>query len=120
MAILEALRIVQGVAANRVVAAALQDVYQEVAQGGSLHESLRRRPVFPVLMADMAGVGEETGRLSEVLLEVSAIFDDESREETRRLLGLFEPVVILFLAAAVGLLVMGILQPILRLNLEAF
>ncbi len=120
VSILEALRIAQGVASNRVVAAQWREVSQEVTHGTALHESLRRRPVFPVLMADMVSVGEETGRLSEVFLEVAAIFDEESREETRRLLGLFEPAVIFFLAVAVGFLVMGILQPILRLNLEAF
>ncbi len=120
VSILEALRIAQGVASNRVVEAQCREVSQEVAHGTALHESLRRRPVFPVLMADMVSVGEETGRLSEVLLEVAAIFEEESREEVRRLLGLFEPAVIFFLAVAVGLLVMGILQPILRLNLEAF
>jgi general secretion pathway protein F len=69
-------------------------------------------------MIDMVSVGEETGRLEEVLLKIAKVYDKESREEIKRLLSFLEPTLIFILALWIGFLVMAILLPILQINLH--
>jgi len=112
----QALGIVKEVAGNQVVARALGDVEVGVREGAGVAEPLGRSGVFPPLAIQMISVGEETGKLDEMLLRVSDYFDREVRVKVQQFTRLLEPVLILVMGVAVGFVVVSILSAIFSVN----
>jgi general secretion pathway protein F len=83
-------------------------------------EPLRRAGVFPPLFLHMVAVGEETGRLEEMMLAVAAGYDREVETAVKRLLSLIEPVIILVMGVAIGAIILSILYAIFSVNQMAF
>jgi general secretion pathway protein F len=94
----------------------MQDVIEEVAQGGSLSGSLRKSPLFPPLLVHLAGVGEKGGNLEEMLLKAGIAYEREFSTSLARLMGLLEPLLVLAMGLAVGIVVMAVLLPIFEMN----
>jgi general secretion pathway protein F len=72
--------------------------------------------VFPVLAIHMVKVGEETGRLDEMLLKVGATFESDTRKTLKRLIALVEPGIILVMGLVVGFIVVAMLLAILSIT----
>ena len=83
---------------------------------GGLAHNLAKGGYFPRLALQMISVGEETGKLDEMLLKVSDTYDIEVRKTIERLLSVFTPVVTLLLALMIGTIVMSVLVAILSIN----
>ena len=77
MPILQALTIVKETAANVVVGHVIQDVHQRVKEGDPIAPALRASSVFPVMVAGMVDVGEQTGALPEMLMKIADTYDEE-------------------------------------------
>lgn len=107
--LLTALGVAREVAANRVIALALGAVQEGVKRGDGLARPMAESGTFPAMAVHMVQVGEETGRMEEMLGRVAGAYEAEIRVALRRLLALLEPVIIL----ALGLLVLGIVVSIL-------
>jgi general secretion pathway protein F len=114
--IIRALEITSEVLVNRVYRAFLLEVMEEVAQGGSLSGSLRKSPLFPPLLVHLAGVGEKSGALEAMLLKAGIAYEREFNSRLTRLMGLMEPLLVLAMGVAVGIVVMAVLLPIFEMN----
>lgn len=113
--ILQALTIVRETSGNRVVARVVEQLHAAVKQGDPMAPTLRSAPVFPVLVAGMVDVGEQTGALPEMLLKVADTYDDQVDTAAGALTSLVEPVMILLLAMVVGGLVFAMFLPIIAI-----
>ncbi len=118
--ILRALEIVTGTLTNSVFANSLANVQTGLKEGQGIAEPLRRAGVFPPLFLHMVAVGEETGRLEEMMLTVASSFDRDVETAARRLLSLIEPVIILLMGLVIGAIILSILWAIFSVNQLAF
>jgi len=105
------------VAGNLFVEAELKQVARELREGGSLSSSLRKRPeAFPSLLAGMAGTGEETGSLHEMLSGAGEWLRKDSERKIGALTVLLEPAMIVAMGCVVGFVVAAILLPIFNVS----
>lgn len=118
--LLTALSIVKETLTNRVMADAVADVAENLRAGQGLAEPLMETGMFPRLAVHMLRVGEETGQLQKMLLQVADTYDGEVQATVKRLLTLLEPVLILGLGIIIAGIIMSILVAILSLNNLAF
>jgi general secretion pathway protein F len=114
--IIRALEITSEVLVNRVYRTFLREVMEEVAQGGSLSGSLKKSRLFPPMLVHLAGVGEKGGNLEEMLLKAGIAYEREFSARLTRLMGLMEPLLVLAMGVAVGVVVMAVLLPIFEMN----
>lgn len=117
--ILQAVEVTSEVVGNRVVEKVLLDARDSLEQGESLATPMIDHWVFPPLIIQMIHVGEESGSLDEMLNKVAEIYDREVNEASDKLQSLIEPVLIIFLAFIVGIIVLSIVVPMFSL-FEAF
>jgi len=120
VSLLNALTIVRETLSNQVLAAALGEVAEHVKTGRGLADPLSESEVFPKLAVQMIRVGEETGQLQEMLLQVADTYDGEVQTAVKRMLTLLEPALILGLGVIIAGIIMSILVAILSLNELAF
>ena len=114
--VLTALEIVGETVGNVVLARALPRIRDGVKRGEGVAAPLDGFGVFPVMAVHMVKVGEETGRLEEMLMRVADIYDAHVTTSLKRLLGLLEPAVILVLGLIVGFIVLSILTAIVSVS----
>ncbi|MFW5972253.1 MAG: type II secretion system F family protein [Bacillota bacterium] len=113
--LLKALRIVEQIAGNIYFRRAVATVWSKVRRGTHLSESMRNT-VFPDMAIYMVGVGEQTGELSDMLIDISDQYEKEYKNRLNRVMRLFEPFIILFMGVSIGLIVIAILLPILGIS----
>lgn len=114
---LQALSIVREVVGNAVLAEAIQDVHDRVLEGADISTPLRnRKKIFPPVVGYMVSVGEKSGQLEEMLEKVADAYDDELEIQAQKLTSLVEPVIIIFLAAVVGVIVLSVILPIVQMS----
>lgn len=115
--ILEALNITSEVVGNSVISDALKDCAKQVEKGFPIAFTFARHPeAFPFLLSQMVAVGEETGKMDEVLTKISHIFEVESDEKVKGLTAAIEPLVMVLLGLGVGFLVIAVILPIYNLT----
>ena len=114
--VLVALRIVSETMSNVVMAQSLPLVVERVRRGEGVAGPLKAAGVFPPLAIHMTKVGEETGKLEEMLLRVADMYDGRVRTAVKRLLSLLEPVIILLLGLVVGFIVVSMLLAVLTIS----
>jgi len=114
--ILEALNIVKETMGNTVFANAITDVRNKMKEGESIAKPLKESGVFPPLSIHMITVGEETGKLDEMLLKVSDNYEREVKNSIKRMISLLEPLLILIMGVVVGFIVFSMLIAIFSVN----
>lgn len=114
--LLAALSIVKETLSNTVMSQALTEVAAQLKEGKGLGKPLLETGLFPKLAVHLVVVGEETGKLQEMLIRVADIYDREVQTAVKRLLALMEPVLILGLGLVIGGIIMSILVAILSVN----
>ncbi|HXG52201.1 MAG TPA: type II secretion system F family protein [candidate division Zixibacteria bacterium] len=114
--LLEALGTVQGVVGNRLLARAIGQVQVRVREGKGMARTLAESGLFPQLALNMIGVGEETGKLEGMLVEIADYYDQEVKRATKRLTSLLEPVLILGMGLVIGIVVISMLLAIFSIN----
>lgn len=114
--LLSALSIVRDTLTNSFMAERLDNVIVQLREGKGLGKPMLETGVFPGLAVHMVMVGEETGRLQDMLFQVADVFDREVQTAVKRMLGLMEPVLILGLGLVIGGIIMSILVAILSVN----
>jgi len=120
VSILTALVIVRETVDNLVLAGAIQDAEQQLKQGKHLSDALMEKGIFPKMAMQMIKMGEETGRLEEMLLRVAMIYDKQLRVAIQRMLALLEPALIISLGVMIAGIIVSILLAILSVNDLAF
>ena len=114
--LLPALRIVENTIGNLRLARLIRRVSEETRGGDSLAAPLRKLGVFPRTIVQMISVGEETGRLDEMLLKVADVEERQMRARTKTLISLLAPALILVVGALVGFMVIALLLPIFKMS----
>jgi general secretion pathway protein F len=114
--VLEALRVAINTMGNSFVLKQMQPIIDGVKRGRGFAQPLRDAGFFPPLAVHMLKIGEETGKLEEMLLKLANKYDREIATSIKRLLALLEPSIILMMAVIVGFIVISLLLAIFSLN----
>jgi type IV pilus assembly protein PilC len=112
--ILQAIEITGRTAGNSVVEKAMADVTASVKSGGTISAPLKEAPVFPAMVVQMVGVGEETGALETMLGKVADFYEDEVATAVKGLTSLLEPLMIIVVGGMVGFIVISMYMPLFR------
>ena len=116
VSLLPSLKIVENTIGNRILAKQISRVAEEARGGDSLAAPLRKLGIFPGTAVQMIDVGEESGRLDEMLLKVAEIEERHMRARTKTLISLLAPILILVVGAVVGFMVIALLLPIFKMS----
>ena len=110
--VLQALTIVRDTSGNELVANAVMKVHDAVKEGEGISKPLGAAHVFPQMVISMIEVGEETGRMPDMLDKVANTYDEEVDNAVGALTSLLEPIMIVVLALIVGTIVVGLFAPL--------
>ena len=113
--ILLALEITADTIDNAVISRAVADVRAAVKQGESVAKPLAGHPVFPSMVVQMVGVGEETGALDDMLRRIADFYDQEVEAATESLTAALEPIMIATLGGIVGAMVISLYMPMFQI-----
>lgn len=116
VSVLDALDVTAAALGNKVIEKELRDAAVEVKNGKQLSEPLSKSAHFPPIVAQMLMVGEETGQIDTVLVKVADFYEEEVSVLIDGLAAVIEPVMIIFLGAAVGLIAASVMGPIANLS----
>ena len=115
--ILEALGVVRDTLGNELLGREIDIVAEKVKRGESLAEPLAESGLFPPLLVQITSIGEQTGKLDELLLNAAETFDAEADSAINRFMAIFPALLILLLAIVVGFIIVATLLPILIMQL---
>ena len=114
--IVEALGTVSTIMTSQSLRNSVMDAARQVEKGNSLSSYFKSSQVFPPLLGQMATVGEETGRMDEVLERVAIYYEGEVANLVKGLSTALEPVILVMLGVMVGFLIISIITPIYKLT----
>jgi type IV pilus assembly protein PilC len=113
--VLQSLDIVSETTGSIVISRALQSVQESVRRGESIAGPLGEHPVFPPMVVQMIASGEETGAIDAMLEKIAEFYDQEVEATTEALTALIEPLMIAFLGAVVGSMIIALYLPIFKI-----
>lgn len=116
--ILESLEVVRDTLGNEVLGRQIDEVSRQVKTGRSLAEPLEQSGMFPSLLVQIVAMGEQTGKLDELLLSAADTFDEMTDTVMNRFLALFPAILILLLALVIFFIIVATLLPIVGMDLS--
>jgi general secretion pathway protein F len=114
--LLQALAIVKEIVGNTVIANSLIGIQKAVKEGKGISLPMRSLGIFPSLAMHMIRVGEETGRMEEMLIKVADTYDKDVQHSVKRFISFLEPALILAMSLLVGFIVLSIVWAIFSIN----
>ena len=112
VSMIDALRLSKKIMKHPLFEEVISQAELKIMQGHKLSEELSKSELFPSLVVRMISIAEESGKISDMLLNISKIYEEELEKNLSRLTSLLQPVVLLFLAIVVGIVVLSILLPL--------
>jgi len=116
VSILDALETVAKASGNKVIEKALLSTRAAVREGKSLTEPLKETKLFPSMVVQMVAVGEETGKLADMLAKMSDFYDAEVDTAVESIMAMIEPLIMSILGVVIGLLVVGMFLPMFSMG----
>lgn len=113
--ILETIRVISSVISNQVYSEALVDAAAQVERGMPLSAPLAKNSYFPILVAQMVAVGEQTGHLENVMDNLGNYYEEETDQKIKGLASLIEPLIMVVLGVGVAFIVISVLTPIYKI-----
>lgn len=113
--VLQSLDVTAHAVGNSVYEKALLEAAQNVETGGNLSSVVSKNPIFPAIVSQMLLVGEETGQTDKVLVKVADFYEEEVDVAIDGIASIIEPVMIVVMGAAVGLIAASVMMPIASL-----
>lgn len=113
--ILEGLDVVARTAGNMVIEEEIQRTRQSITEGKTLTEPLQESTIFPGMVVQMIGVGEETGSMETMLSKIADFYDDEVDAAVAALTAMLEPIMIVFLGGTIGGVLIAMYLPIFKI-----
>ena len=113
--ILQALNIVKETSGNVIISNAVSSVHESVKEGETITQPLEASRVFPPMVISMVDVGEQTGALPEMLMKIADNYDEEVDVLIGSLVSLLEPIMVVTLGGIVGLIVVALFLPLVKL-----
>lgn len=114
--ILQALEITAKASGNYVISEAVLKARERIREGKNIGGPLRETGVFPPLVVHLVNVGEQTGRLSEMLDRIATFYEQEVDAAVEGLSSIIEPIMLLFIGAIVGGILIALYLPIFKLG----
>ncbi len=115
--VLDALAITKEVVHAGVFARVIDEAEEAVRKGEPLSASFVKYPkLYPILMSDMLAVGEETGKVAEMLKQIAEFYEEDVQEKTKDLSTIIEPVLMLLIGTFVGIFAVSMIAPIYQLS----
>jgi general secretion pathway protein F len=118
--VLQSITIVRETMDNSVVSREIEVARKKIKEGSGIADPLRTCEFVPPLAIHMITVGEETGKLEEMLIRVADIYDNDVQNSLKGLISLLEPTMILLMGALVGFIVISMLMAIFSINTMQF
>lgn len=109
--VLEALSITEDVLQNHRYKEVLRGAKEDIQKGRPISESFKKSDIYPVLLGEMIAVGEETGRLSDMLMRLAVFYEDEVSETTKDMATIIEPILMIIIGTAVGFFAISMIKP---------
>jgi type IV pilus assembly protein PilC len=113
--ILQSLQIVKETSGNEVVASGIQKVYDAVKEGEGIAPPLEATKIFPQMVVSMVEVGEETGKLPEMMDKIADTYEEEVDNAVSALTSMIEPLMIVGMAVIVGTAVIALFMPLVKI-----
>lgn len=114
--LLDAIRLSRDVIGNRIISEKLRPLEEGVRKGRGVAVPIRESDAFPAIISQMITVGEEAGRLEETFLTIAERYEKESTQHIKRLISLFEPLMIIIMGTMVAFIVISMLLAIFSIN----
>lgn len=118
--ILSSMKIVKDTIQNKVIAHSVENIAERLRKGEGIASPLKSTGIFPSLAVHLIEVGEETGRMEDMLFQIAKAFDRDVRVQIKRLISLLEPALILFMGVIIGFVVVSMLMAIFSINQISF
>ncbi|MEX2214686.1 MAG: type II secretion system F family protein [Phycisphaeraceae bacterium] len=113
---LDTLKITGDISGNKLYKRMWRSVYSAVKQGKKIVHPMTRSPLLPKSVVQMVSAGEESGKLGEVLDEISSYYTKQLKEVIKRVTSMIEPIMIMVMGGIVGFIAMAIILPIFKLS----
>ena len=114
---LEALSITKEVVHAEVFAKVVEEAEEHVKKGEPLSTSFSEHTkLYPILMSDMLAVGEETGKVADMLKQIAEFYEEDVAEKTKDLSTIIEPILMLLIGTFVGIFAVSMIAPIYQLS----
>jgi general secretion pathway protein F len=114
--LLQAMTIVRDVVGNRSIARMIDPIRNGIKKGEGIAQPMKQSGVFPPLAMHLVEVGEESGKLDAMLVEVANVYDVDVRTSIKRIISFFEPALILLMGLIIGTIVVSMLLAIFSIN----
>jgi type IV pilus assembly protein PilC len=113
--ILDAIDICARTSGNKVIEAGLQKTRTAISEGKTIAEPLKAVGVFPGMVVQMIGVGEQTGAMDSMLAKLADFYDDEVDNAVAALTSMLEPLMMVFLGGSIGTILIAMYLPIFKI-----
>lgn len=113
--IMRSLEIVGETLGNVVLASAVENTRHSIREGNKLSLPLAQAGLFPTMVTHMIDIGEESGRLSEMLVKIGDFYDQDVEQTVKGLTSMIEPMLIIFMGGIVGFIAISVMTPIFKL-----
>ena len=114
--LLQSMSIVREIISNQSIAKMIEPIRSGIKKGEGIAQPMRQSGVFPPLAMHLVEVGEESGRLDDMLMQVADTYDVEVRNGIKNLISFFEPAVILVMGLVIGIIVVSMLMAVFSLS----
>ena len=114
--LIQSINIVKEIVNNQAIASTMDAIKSGVKKGEGLTAPIREAQIFPNFALHLLEVGEETGKLDDMLLQIAETYDRELRLSLKRLVAMFEPAIILIMGIIIGVMVVSMLYSIFSIN----
>jgi type IV pilus assembly protein PilC len=112
---MRSMEIIGETSGNAVLAESITNARNAIREGAKISQPLANSGLFPTMVTHMVDIGEETGRLSEMLTKVADFYDDEVDAMVKGLTSMLEPMLIVFMGVVVGFIAISVMAPIFKL-----
>ena len=109
--LMQSLEYVAAVVGNKIIRGKIINIKEDISEGANLTDSVRKAKFFEPVLIHMVKIGEDSGKLDEVMENTARIYDDEVDSSVQGLTSIIEPLMIIFMAVVVGALVFAIISP---------
>ncbi len=113
--ILEALNNIKDITGNLAISKAVNQVHDCVREGESIANPLRDSKIFETMVVNMVEIGEQTGELDKMLVKIADYYDNEIENIIESLTSMLEPLIVIFLGATIGTIVIALFLPLIKL-----
>ncbi|HBB66838.1 MAG TPA: hypothetical protein DCZ93_05990 [Elusimicrobia bacterium] len=117
VSILNAVSVLEGAfRKNLIYQNALKKAKNDIASGRSISESFKKTGIFPGLVTEMMWMGEESGKLPDIIVVLSKFYQEQIEQWIRRFSSMIDPILVVGIGAIIGTIVLSIFMPIFQLS----